>query len=290
MDVRQVGRRAGGKPDSCAEKLTVPPPVTAPVAASRGTLKVMVAVPRALASALVTGGTSLAALSGAVNTIGPVLLDGRGRAVAAARGGHHQCDSNCCEAFHAALLLRVILSSGPGRQSLLLLEPPNHVEPEVDVVRAAAARELAESRAERVGDIQLHGVAGRLLLDGHRPRAAPRVVARTRGEYSAATNAVGRNWIRAPNPMNVVPSWSECSSRVAVLAGQIVIVPGQRVRRLGVRDERRRGVEIRTSVRLAATSSRRLPADSSGGSSKAPRSTPASEMPSGKSPSCRRTS
>src|SRR5215207_6924724 len=53
-------------------KVTVPPPVIAP-AESRGTLNVMVVVPRAVDSALVTGGTSLAALSCAENTIGPVF-------------------------------------------------------------------------------------------------------------------------------------------------------------------------------------------------------------------------
>jgi hypothetical protein len=46
------------------------------VAESRGTLNVIVAVPRALASAFVIGGTSLAALSCAVKMIGPVLPDG----------------------------------------------------------------------------------------------------------------------------------------------------------------------------------------------------------------------
>ena len=40
---------------------------------SRGTVKVMVAVPRALASAFVIGGVSFAALRLAVNVIGPVL-------------------------------------------------------------------------------------------------------------------------------------------------------------------------------------------------------------------------
>src|SRR4051794_17663120 len=64
-----------GKLASWPTKLTVPAPVTAPVA-SRGTLNVIVTVPRALASALVIGGTWLAALSVAVKVIGPVLLDG----------------------------------------------------------------------------------------------------------------------------------------------------------------------------------------------------------------------
>src|SRR3982751_2472237 len=64
-----------GKLASWPTKLTVPAPVTAPLA-SRGTLNVMVTAPRALASALVVGGTWLAALSVALKVIGPVLLDG----------------------------------------------------------------------------------------------------------------------------------------------------------------------------------------------------------------------
>src|SRR5215203_646787 len=61
-----------GKLLSCTAKVTLPPPVTAPVL-SRGTLKVMVAVPRPPDSAPETGGTSLAALSVVEKTIGPVV-------------------------------------------------------------------------------------------------------------------------------------------------------------------------------------------------------------------------
>ena len=61
-----------GKPVSWTEKFMRPGPVMAPEE-SRGAVRVIVAVPRALASALVTGGTSLAALSAAVKTIGPVV-------------------------------------------------------------------------------------------------------------------------------------------------------------------------------------------------------------------------
>src|SRR4029453_1600619 len=62
----------GGKPVTGTEKAAVPPPVTVP-AALRGTVSVIVATPRALASTLVTGGTSFAALNCAVNGIGPVF-------------------------------------------------------------------------------------------------------------------------------------------------------------------------------------------------------------------------
>src|SRR5262245_24747586 len=64
-----------GKPLSCAWKRTLPLPVIAPVV-SRGTVKVMVAVPRALGSAFVIGGVSFAALSCTVKVIGPWLFDG----------------------------------------------------------------------------------------------------------------------------------------------------------------------------------------------------------------------
>src|SRR5687768_14235169 len=50
----------------------VPAPVTAPPA-SRGTLKLIVTLPRPFASGPVTAGTSFAALSCEVNTIGPVF-------------------------------------------------------------------------------------------------------------------------------------------------------------------------------------------------------------------------
>ena len=58
--------------ESWTEKFIVPAPVIAPEA-SAWSVSVIVAVPRPLASAFVTGGTSLAALSGAVKTIGPVV-------------------------------------------------------------------------------------------------------------------------------------------------------------------------------------------------------------------------
>src|SRR3954447_16329059 len=64
-----------GKLASCAAKSMVPGPVTAPLP-PRGTLRVMEAIPRAFASALVTGGTSLAALIVAVKKIGPVFGEG----------------------------------------------------------------------------------------------------------------------------------------------------------------------------------------------------------------------
>src|SRR5262249_612988 len=62
-----------GNPLTVAEKLTVPPPMMLPDV-SRGTLKTIVAVPRAFESALLNAGTSLAALRFAVKVIGPWLL------------------------------------------------------------------------------------------------------------------------------------------------------------------------------------------------------------------------
>src|SRR5687768_1999179 len=59
-----------GNPDTCAEKFAVPGPVTTP-ALSRGTVMVIVAVPRASRSAFDTGGTSLLAANATVKTTGP---------------------------------------------------------------------------------------------------------------------------------------------------------------------------------------------------------------------------
>src|SRR5690349_7777308 len=61
-----------GKLASWAANPTVAAPVTAPTALG-GTSSVMVATPRAFASALAIGGTSLAALMVAVRTIAPAL-------------------------------------------------------------------------------------------------------------------------------------------------------------------------------------------------------------------------
>ena len=61
-----------GKPDVWISNVTFPAPVTAPLP-SRGTSKVMITKPRPVFSALVIGGTSLAGLSWAVKTMGPLV-------------------------------------------------------------------------------------------------------------------------------------------------------------------------------------------------------------------------
>src|SRR6185312_17139481 len=57
------------------------------------------------------------------------------------------------------------------------LEAARDVESEVDVVRVAAARELTQSRAEGVREIQLQGVATRALFNCNTPLGAVRIVA-----------------------------------------------------------------------------------------------------------------
>ena len=49
------------------------------------------------------------------------------------------------------------------------LEAARDVETQIDVVRAAAARELPERRAERVREIQLQRVAARALFNRDAP-------------------------------------------------------------------------------------------------------------------------
>ena len=216
-----------GKLETCAEKFTVPPPLTPPVAGSRDTLNVIVAVPRAFASAFVIGGVSFWALSCAVNTMGPVLLVGVvGLSLPQAAASISAVPIAASRfigppprvivvanavgirdpglGVRKTLMLRIdglrslVVKSPPLHSSRFAascvpmpesraaslesrvdsgLEPPHQIEPEIDIVRAAAARDLAERRPERVGEVQLHRVARRLFFDGESPRAAPGIVA-----------------------------------------------------------------------------------------------------------------
>src|SRR4051812_18413439 len=145
--------------------------------ASRVRFKVKVPVPRPFASALVMGGTSFAALSAALNTIvfgcvfdgdDGLLLPHPAASTAIPMSTYRFiCVPPdypvrvvpCCSVFFRAL------------------EAARDVEPEIDVVRAAAAGELTQGCAETVGEIQLQGVATRTLFNGNAPLRAVRVVA-----------------------------------------------------------------------------------------------------------------
>ena len=142
-------------------------------------LIVITAVPRAVLSAFVIGGTSFSADSCTVKMVMSLGVVGV-LLVAASRDTDRQNCYRCqCQTLHRVLLVAVCRERTPARDDgeadALALRPhqlPAQVESHVDVVRAAAARDHSRRGVEVVAEVELQHVAARQLLDADVPRRA----------------------------------------------------------------------------------------------------------------------